>query len=112
MVASATLSPQVFTQGNTQAITLEGLQDVVSGAYLNAAALSATLYDPNGNAVAECTDVNMPYVPGSNGNYQGIFGDNNFMPPVGTGYRLVVTGTQNGGYIKIVSVAEVQERSY
>lgn len=88
----------------SQGIQVSGWQDAISGQYINVtvgsfsgAQLAISLLDENGNAVPECNDVSMSYVIGSNGNWQGTFGDENFQPAVGSGYTLVVDGNDGGG---------------
>jgi len=111
-VTPSTPSPvKEIYQGNTQEIDVTGLQDADTGAYLNAATLTATLYDPTNIPVPGCINIPMPYVPASNGNYVGTFGDNTFMPALGTGYTLIITGSQASTFIELVYAAEVVIRS-
>ena len=85
---------------NTQVITVEGLQDVVTLLYLNNAQVTVTLLDQRGNPDLVLQDIPLGYVPGSNGNYQGTVPDT-FNPPAFTGkplsgYTLQVTAVQAG----------------
>ena len=107
----ASRTPRLFVNpGNSQAIKILGLQDIITGDFMNGATLTATLIDASGSNVPGCVGVGMDYVAASNGDYTGVFGDNNFNPPVGTGYTMVVTGNQGAGYIRLEIVAEVKAR--
>ena len=108
---SATPSKYILYQGNTQSIQITGLYDEVSSTYLNSATLVATLVDDNGNlADAELDEISFTYVPGSNGNYIATFGDNNFLPLLGTGYTLIIDGNQSGSYIHLELLVEIRAR--
>lgn len=109
---SARITKLRFYQGNTQVVTLEGLQDVITGGYVNDAVLQMSLVDEYGNVIAGCDQVAMNYIPDSNGNYQGIFGDQNFYPDVGTGYRLYVDGSSSGSFIHLELSVEVSARRF
>lgn len=108
MPLSATPSKFYMYPGNTQALTIIGLFDNVGQAYLNAATLEGSLFDQNGNVVLG--PVVMTYVPGSNGDYTGIFGDNTFQPPIGTLYNFVVTGSQVASFIQCEFLVEIRAR--
>jgi hypothetical protein len=90
MTLLATPSKFILYQGNTSVIQLVGLQDYLTQNYLNSATVTGTLQDDQGNNIPECTSISFTYVPASNGSYNGVFGDQNFMPPTGTGYTLLV----------------------
>jgi hypothetical protein len=111
MPLSATPPKQILYAQNTQVIQVTGLLDYLTGNFLNAAALTLTLRDENGNEVPECSGIPFTYVAGSNGDYQAIFGDENFDPEIGSGYILVVDGDAGGGsIIHLEFVAVVQSR--
>jgi hypothetical protein len=110
MTVSATPSKFILYQSNTQVLQITGLQDFISQSYLNAATIVGTLTDPNGIEVSECVEVPFQYVAASNGNYNAIFGDDNFLPPVGTGYTLIIDGNQNAEYIHLELLVEIQAR--
>jgi hypothetical protein len=80
---------------NTQVFTITGLQDVVTGSYLDAAAVTATLVDQRGNPDPVINEITMTYVTASNGNYQGT-APFTFDAPLGDGYTLEVTALQAG----------------
>src|SRR5580692_455124 len=101
MSVLATPSKFILYAGNTQVLQILGLQDYLSQTYLNSAAITGTLQDDQGNDVPECTDIAFTYVPGSNGDYNGVFGDQNFQPAIGTGYTLLIDGNENGEYIHL-----------
>lgn len=107
----ATQSKFLMYPGNTQIIQLIGLQDLVSGSYLNAATITATLVDDNGNVVSsELNQVNFTYVTASNGNYNCVFGDPNFQPAVGTSYQLIIDGNQGSSYLHLELLVEMVAR--
>lgn len=89
--------PQLITlfPQNTQVINVLELQDVVTGNYLNSAAVTATLYDDRGNADPTINALVLAYLPGSNGSYQGTV-PFQFNAKIGDGYKLVVTANQAG----------------
>jgi hypothetical protein len=80
---------------NTQVINVTGLQDQVSGNYLDAATVSATLYDRLGNPDSVLTDITLVYLAGTQGNYQGTV-PFAFNAADGGGYNLVITADQGG----------------
>lgn len=98
MTVFATPSKFVMWQGNTQVIQLVGLQDYLTQNYMNSAVVTGTLQDDQGNNIVECVEVAFAYVVGSNGNYNGVFGDENFIPPIGTGYTLLIDAVENNSY--------------
>lgn len=110
MALSATPSKLIFFQENTQAVNILGLQDALTGNFLNAATVSITLQDGDGNQVTGCISVPLNYIVGSNGNYTGSFGDSNFTPDIGTGYTLVVEGNQSGNYVHVEMLVEIKAR--
>lgn len=60
-----------FYISNDNVLTLVGLKNSVSGAYLNAATVTVTLMDSEGFEVAgEAWPVTMSYVASSDGNYR------------------------------------------
>ena len=101
----------IFVQGCTQSATIEGLQDDLTGNFLNTwTNIVMTLVDDNGNPVTGCIEVPMDYIATTNGNYRGIFGDQNFYPPVGDGYKLLIDGSQSGSVIHLEIWVEVKAR--
>jgi len=80
---------------NTQVIEIDGLQDQLTGDFLNIATVQATLVDQRGNPDPVLNDIAMTYVPGSNGNYQGVV-PFAFNAPLGSGYRLQIQADQSG----------------
>jgi hypothetical protein len=110
MTVLATPSKFIMYQGNTQVIQLLGLQDFLTQNYMNAATVTGTLQDDQGNNIAECVDIPFSYVLGSNGNYNGVFGDQNFVPMIGTGYTLIVDAVQNNSYGHWEFLVEIQAR--
>jgi len=94
--------PQVvylFPQ-NTQVIGVQGLQDAVTGSFLNNATVFATLLDQRGNPDPVLNQIPLGYLGGTNGNYQGTV-PYTFNPPgwVGKpmgGYVLQIQASQGG----------------
>lgn len=85
---------------NTQVITIEGLQDEVSGNYLNNALVAATLLDQRGNPDPVLNNMQLGYLEGTNGNYQGTVPET-FNPPAfvnkpQSGYTLQLLAIQAG----------------
>lgn len=111
MPLPATLPTQVLYAQNTQVVVVQGLQDFLTGNFLNAAILTLTLLDQNGVQVPGCINVGFAYVAASNGNYQAVFGDESFNPPVGSGYKLVIDGNDgSGNIVHLERTAQVQAR--
>lgn len=104
----ATRSKIIVYQGNTQVLVVNGLEDDITGDFLNNFTVNGTIINDQGNPVA--IGIVFTYVAGSNGNYQAIWGDNNFYPPVGTGYTLLLDGTDNSSFIHVELIVEVQPR--
>jgi hypothetical protein len=100
-----TLSPL-----NSQIVKLSGLQNSLTGVYLNSAAVMVTLVDRSGKPVAGCTNLALIYDAGSNGNYQGMI-DASFNPPVGEGYTLRVVATQDGNTANWSIAAAISRRT-
>jgi hypothetical protein len=96
--------------GNTQLINITGLQDQASGLYLDAATISATLYDRLGNQDGVLNNISLGYLPGTNGNYQGTV-PAGFNATIGTGYSLVITAAQSGIQSKWTIPAQVKARA-
>lgn len=115
MPLAATPSKLRMYPGNTQLILLEALQDLSTTppTVLNGATLIATLIDDNGNKIQGCINIPLVYIAGSNGNYQGIFGDSTFQPDPGTGFTLLITGTASGsgGNVSSAYIVEVLART-
>ena len=110
MVILATPSKIVINPGNTQVLRIFGLQDNVTGNFLNAATIEASLQDDQGNTIIGFDEIPFTYVPASNGDYDGVFGDQNFIPDIGTGYTLIIDGNQGGSYIHLELLVEIQPR--
>ncbi len=109
-----TPSKFILYQYNTSVLQILGLQDYVSQSYLDSGVtVVASLVDNNGVPVGELTDVAFTYVAGSNGNYNCIFGDENFAPAIGTGYTLIVDANNNNvSYGHWEFLVEIQQRQY
>jgi hypothetical protein len=52
-------------------VRLDSLTNSSTGAFINTATVTFTLFDSTGTAVAGATSVTMPFVAGSNGRYEG-----------------------------------------
>jgi hypothetical protein len=84
---------------NTQVINIIGLTDVTTGFYLDSAAVFATLYDQYQNPDPVLNDIELFYVLGSNGNYQGTV-PASFSPAAFTG------ASPLGGYTLQISAEQ------
>lgn len=80
---------------NTQVLEINGLQDITTGLFLDAATVTATLYNNNGVADPVLNGIVLAYVNGTNGNYQGTVPDT-FQPCLGAGYLLQIIANQGG----------------
>ena len=95
---------------NDQILELDGLQDLLSLQYLNAATLTGALYDQFSNPIF--TGVSFAYVPNSDGVYQAVVPGAGFNPGLGAGYKLILDGNQSGSdHIHLVIQVEIQDRS-
>lgn len=102
------MSTPVLLLGNDQTITVTGLQDQVSGAYLNASTVTATIDTLAGTELASIT---LQYVTDSNGDYQGVIEDDVAITS-GTRYVVDVTATSAGDLVgnwREVVVAKYRE---
>jgi hypothetical protein len=97
---------------NTQVIQINGLQDVVTGLYLDAASGTATLFDPQGNADPVLNGIVMTYLSGSNGNYNGTVPATFNPVKISGGYSLVVTIAQGGVQAQFTIPVVVKPRPY
>lgn len=100
----------VFYQDNTQQVRIQGLQDVVTGAYMNVATVTATLLDQNGAQVPGCIGVTLAYEASSNGYYSGLVGPI-LAPAIGGGYVLVIEGDQGQAHLHLEVPASVETRT-
>ena len=62
----------ILFDDNDQAITLSGLQDTITGDYVNDATVTVTLQIDGVDLGGETWPLAMGYVAGSNGNYRAI----------------------------------------
>lgn len=56
-------------------IHVESLKNMVTGAYINDATITATLYDSDDVAVTGASSISVAYVASSLGEYAGVFAD-------------------------------------
>jgi hypothetical protein len=82
----------VLFKKNDQFVEVNGLRNNLTGAYLNAATVTATLRDLAGVAVAGLDGVALAYVAGSDGDYRGQV-EETFDPPPGR-YRIEFTAVE------------------
>jgi hypothetical protein len=86
----------VLKRGNDQVVTLTGLRTTdPTPIYLNAATVKATLCDSKGQPLPDFSDVVMPYVDGSEGNYEWAIEADAMMLPKSTEYSLILTAQQD-----------------
>lgn len=86
----------LYAQGNTQLMTVLGLVDTM-GVIVTTESITGNMIDCNGNIVPGCASVVLSSMD-SLGDYAGVFGSFNFYPPVGTGYTLILDGTNTNGF--------------
>ena len=98
----------VLKRGNDQVVTLVGLRttDPVT-VYLNAATVTATLYDSRGTVVEPFQDVPMPYVPESDGEYELAIAAATSMLPKSVEYSLEIKAVQDDLNYRAVHVTSV-----
>ena len=99
----------ILYQTNTQEIKLFGVHDGDTGDFWTSAVIQATLQDQNGAQVAGCINVSLVYQAGSNGNYFGTV-QQDFSPPIGDGYVLIVDGDEGAVHLHLEVPVEVQAR--
>jgi len=93
MVVNAT--KLVLYNSNDQVVEVIGLKNNISGAYLNAAVVTATLKDPAGANVTGLTALPLTYVPASSGDYRGQV-EETFNPTMRDGYTLHIDASEGG----------------
>lgn len=94
---------------NDQVVEVTGLKNNVTGAFLNAATVTATLKDKNGNAVTGLSSLTLAFLAGTNGNYRGQV-EQTFDPAPGRGYVLHIDSDEGGvvGHWEIPVIVEVR----
>lgn len=83
----------VLYQSNDQTIEVDKIRDRLTGNYLNAATVTATLYDSAGSAVTGLNALALAYVAASNGKYRGNVEDS-FAPALGDDYEIHFNGQE------------------
>jgi len=78
---------------NTQIVKLSGLRNSLTGAALNDAVVLITLTG-RGGPVTGCIALRLEYVPGSDGDYRAVIGEE-FNSAVDEGYTLTITASQD-----------------
>jgi hypothetical protein len=91
----------ILRRGNDQVVTLEGLR-LMTGTYLNAAVVKATLRDHKEQPLPAFTNVPMRYVPDSQGNYEWPVEGLTMMLPKGVSYSLEIAADQAGTNYRVV----------
>jgi len=102
------MSRVVIKRGNDQVVTLVGLRttDPVT-VYLNSAEVKATLFDSKGTVVQPFQEVSMPYVQGSEGNYEWSIAAANSMLSMGVEYSLEIKAVQDALNYRAVHAVSV-----
>ncbi len=93
MVVTAT--KLVLYKSNDQEVEVIGLKNNITGAWLNAAVVTATLKDPAGANVTGLTALPLAYVALSNGDYRGHV-EETFNPTAKDGYTLHIDASEGG----------------
>lgn len=96
-----------FVKVNAQWLTLAGLQNQRTKAYINTATVTATLKDAAGTPVTGINSLALSHVAGSNGDYEATV-TAAFDPPAGDGYMLEIDAGALGFHLEIP--AKVEER--
>lgn len=86
---------QILWIGADNLVRFDGAKNSSSGAYLNAATVTMTLKDSGGSPVAGATGVNLYYVSGSNGRYEGTL-ESTLALVDGAEYTLEITFAEAG----------------
>jgi hypothetical protein len=82
-------------RGNDQIVTLKGLRTTSSPpVYLNEAVVKGQLRDNKEQPIPGYQDISLPYVPGSDGNYEWVIESSTMMLPKGSEYSMVFTARQ------------------
>jgi len=96
---------------NDMYVEIDELHDGLDDAsYFNAATVTATLKDRDGDIVPEVNAITLSYVVASNGMYRGPIQET-FNPTLGGGYKLEIVAVQSGIQGKWVIPAEVKVRT-
>ena len=98
---------------NNNTVFWEFMDLASDGSYVNDATVTMTLKDADDANVTGAVALTMPYVTGSNGQYQGVIPYNldwNAVAPAGSGYHLVITATGTQHALRTLDVT-VSERT-
>ena len=114
------LPPVIYLYpNNTQVIQVTEVKDEITGQYLTAASVTATLYNSRGQPDPVLQNIVMTYVPGTNATYNGFvpstFNPAGYNPGYGLqassgGYVLVITAIQAGVQAQWSIPAVIQQR--
>ena len=97
---------------NDQCITLTGLTDKISGAFVNDATATVTIQKYGVDVTGETWPLSMPYVAASDGNYRGIIQSTVDLEP-GDNVTVTVTVTvPSGGDASFTSVEKITTRGF
>lgn len=100
-----------FFQLNDQYLELDGLADGITGAFVNGATVTASLYDPTGAAVSTFTGIPLNYVAASSGVYRGQV-PNTFDPlALGGGYVLKIDAVNGAvkAHIEVSTIVAIRK---
>jgi hypothetical protein len=98
-----------FYRMNDQYVEITGLKDTITDAFVNTATVTATLYNRNGVAMENFTDISLDYLAASNGNYRGFISEA-FNAAVGSDYTLVLEVVSGSNNLRAEYDAEVTVR--
>ncbi len=103
---------KILYTNSSQYIELAGLKDQSTNpaTYMNSATVLGTLKDPKGVPVTGLTAITGVYQSASNGTYRLPVNAATFNPPIGGGYVLVITATQNGNTLYVEYPIKIQVR--
>jgi hypothetical protein len=94
---------------NDLTLLITGLYNDVDDTYLNAATVTATLYDGAGAAVSGFTSIGLSYIAASNGNYRGMVPES-FNPALGDEYVLKIDAVQGSSVLHVEIPTSVRVR--
>ncbi len=98
-----------FYRMNDQYVEITGLKDTITDTFVNSATVTATLFNRNGVAMENFTDISLDYVSASDGDYRGFISEA-FNAAVGDDYTLVVEVVSGSNNLRAEYDAEVVVR--
>lgn len=104
----STATAKVFYDDNTNLVTVPDVTNDETGAYINDATVTITLYTAAGVAI-NASPITLSYVSGSNGKYQGVAA-NTLAYPAGMKGTAIITITGDSYTAEIELEVEFERR--